>query len=165
MAIPMAVIRAGYRVVFEPAALAHETGSETAGEEFARKSRVIAGAVQFLMRRDSAVPLRRPQVLISLVSHKALRWLSPVFAMLAFGASLRLAFVSPWFAAVAAAECAMLGLGAAGCIPALRRFEPIALFHYLCLVQAAAAVGVVRGLLGRQAVAWRRFGHAKVEPV
>ena len=37
MAIPMAVIRAGRRVVFEAAARAYEQGSETATEEFARK--------------------------------------------------------------------------------------------------------------------------------
>lgn len=157
MAIPMAVVRAGYRVVFEAGARASEAGSETAAEEFARKSRVIAGAVQFLLRRDSAVPLRRPQVLFSLVSHKALRWLSPGFAALAFAAALSLAPRSSWFAAAAAIQSAVLLLGAAGCIPALRRFEPVALVHYLCLVQAAAAVGVIKGVFGRQHVTWRRF--------
>ena len=56
MAIPMAVVRKGYRVVFEPEARAHEQGVETAREEFSRKSRVVAGAIQFLTRRDSNVP-------------------------------------------------------------------------------------------------------------
>ena len=35
------------------------------GEEFARKARVIAGAMQFLRRGDSAVPLDAPGVRIS----------------------------------------------------------------------------------------------------
>ena len=55
LAIPMGIVRAGHRVVYEPGARAHEHGSETATEEFARKSRVIAGAVQFMSRRDSSV--------------------------------------------------------------------------------------------------------------
>jgi cellulose synthase/poly-beta-1,6-N-acetylglucosamine synthase-like glycosyltransferase len=94
MAIPMAVVRAGYRVVYEGTARALEQGSETAREEFARKMRVIAGAVQFIRRRDSAVPASAPQVIVSLVSHKALRWLSPLFAIAIFVSSLLLAGTS-----------------------------------------------------------------------
>jgi len=50
-----------------------------------------------------------------------------------------------------------LGLGLAGCVPALRRLPLIGLAHYFCLVQAAAAIGFVRGLRGGQSVLWRRF--------
>ena len=160
MAIPMAVIRAGGRVVFEPAAVAYEQGSETAREEFARKTRVIAGAVQFLLRRDSSVPSSRFQVLAALISHKTLRWLSPVFAALAFAASLVLASGSPLFFAAALAQGAFLLAGLIGCIPAIRRVSPFGLAHYFWLVQAAAAVGFARGMLGRQAVAWRRYQRA-----
>jgi len=39
----------------------------------------------------------------------------------------------------------------------LRRLAPIGLSHYFCLVQAAAAVGFIKGLSGRQSVLWRRF--------
>jgi len=80
MAIPMSIVRAGYRVVFEPEAQAEEPGVESAREEFARKARVVAGAVQFLARPESSVPATAPQVIFSLISHKALRWLSPAFA-------------------------------------------------------------------------------------
>ena len=79
MAIPMAVARAGYRVVFEPSAMAREAGSDSVVEEFSRKSRVVAGAVQFLLRRDSSLPLTAFQVWFAMVSHKGLRWFSPVF--------------------------------------------------------------------------------------
>jgi cellulose synthase/poly-beta-1,6-N-acetylglucosamine synthase-like glycosyltransferase len=160
MAIPMAVVRAGRRVVFEPAAVAHERGSETAAEEFTRKARVVAGAVQFLLRRDSSVPRSRFQVLAALISHKALRWLSPVFAVLAFSASIVLVPASPVFLVAAVAQAAFLALGLLGCIPAIRRIGPFGLAHYFWLVQTAAAVGFVRGVFGRQSVAWRRFQRA-----
>jgi len=157
MAIPMAVVRAGRRVVFEDAAHAVEQGSATAKEEFARKTRVIAGAMQFVRRRDSGVPLSALQVVVSLVSHKVLRWLSPLFATTAFVTSLVLAPVWPGYAAAAAAQVLLVALGVAGCAPSLRRVAVIALAHYCCLVQAAAAVGFIRGLSGRQSVLWRRF--------
>ena len=165
MAIPLGIIRAGYRVILEPRALAREAGSETAVEEFARKARVIAGAVQFLLRRDGSVPTANVQILISLISHKALRWLSPWFGALAFLASLRLAFSSPVFAALAAMQGLILVLGLFGCSPVIRRWAPVALAHYFCLVQTAAIFGVVRGLAGRQAATWRRFARVPVRLV
>jgi cellulose synthase/poly-beta-1,6-N-acetylglucosamine synthase-like glycosyltransferase len=159
MAIPMAVVRAGGRVVFEPNARAQEPGVESALEEFARKTRVVAGAMQFLSRPDSSVPVSAPQVILSLVSHKALRWLSPAFAMIVFGTSMTLAEsgVFDQYIAVSILQAVVLILGLAGCVPALRRLPPIGLSHYFCLVQAAAAAGFVKGLSGRQSVLWRRF--------
>jgi cellulose synthase/poly-beta-1,6-N-acetylglucosamine synthase-like glycosyltransferase len=163
MAIPMAVTRAGRRVVFEPEARAHERGSETATEEFVRKSRVIAGAVQFLMRGDSAVSRRNSQLVVTMVSHKALRWLSPVLAVVAFLTSTTLAFYSSWFLVIASAQLFFMLGGLAGCWPRLRRLKPIGIAHYFWLVQAAAAVGFTRGIFGHQSVAWRRFQRAPVE--
>jgi cellulose synthase/poly-beta-1,6-N-acetylglucosamine synthase-like glycosyltransferase len=163
MAIPMAAVRAGRRVIFEPLAIAHEHGSDSAREEFARKSRVIAGAVQFLSRPDSDVPWNRKQVMFSLVSHKGLRWLSPAFGACAFAASLVLAQTSTAYAVAVTAQLSLLVFGIAGCIPVLRRTSLVAIAHYFCLVQAAAGVGFVRGLSGRQSVLWRRFNRAPME--
>jgi cellulose synthase/poly-beta-1,6-N-acetylglucosamine synthase-like glycosyltransferase len=163
MAIPMAVTRAGRRVVFEPEAHAHERGSESAVEEFVRKARVIAGAVQFLGRPDSAVPAGNLQLIFTMVSHKALRWLSPVLALQVLVTSAVLAWYSTWFLGIAVVQLVFLAGGVAGCSPALRRLGPISIAHYFWLVQAAAAVGVARGLLGHQSVAWRRFQRAPVE--
>jgi cellulose synthase/poly-beta-1,6-N-acetylglucosamine synthase-like glycosyltransferase len=157
MAIPMGVLRTGHRVVFEPAARAFEQGSETATEEFARKSRVTAGAMQFLRRRASDVPLNAPQVMLSLLSHKALRWLSPVFGAVTLLSSLALAGAGLIYAAVAGVVGSILLVGALGCVPTFRRLSPVAIAHYFCLVQTAAAYGFVRGLAGRQSVLWKRF--------
>lgn len=164
MAIPMGVLRSGHRVVFEDEALAEEAGSGSSSEEFWRKVRVVAGAVQFLLRPDSGVPMRQKQALFTLVSHKALRWMSPAFGTIAFLSSALLAPSSWFFSTVLAAECGVFALGVAGCAPVLRRYSVVALPHYFCLVQAAAAVGFLRGIGGRQPVAWRRFARATVQP-
>jgi cellulose synthase/poly-beta-1,6-N-acetylglucosamine synthase-like glycosyltransferase len=161
MAIPMAIVKAGRRVIFEPAARALEKGSETASEEFARKARVIAGAMQFLGRRDSAISIATPQVIFSFVSHKVLRWLSPAFAGCAVVSSLVLVDSGPAYTTAVAAQATLVALGLAGCVPALRRRGPVAIAHYFCLIQAAAAVGFVRGLARRQSVLWRRFERAQ----
>jgi cellulose synthase/poly-beta-1,6-N-acetylglucosamine synthase-like glycosyltransferase len=163
MAIPMAIARTGHRVVFEPAARAYEQGSETAREEFSRKARVVAGALQFMARRDSAMSLSTPQLIFSFISHKALRWLSPAFAACAFLASVMLASTSAVYAVAAAAQAVIFAGGVAGCVPVLRRSSLIAIAHYYCLVQVAAVVGFLRGLTGRQSVLWDRSARVQRE--
>ncbi len=164
MAIPMAVLRSGSRVVFEPSALAEEAGSDSSTQEFWRKVRLVAGAVQFLMRPDSGVPARQVQALFTLASHKTLRWMSPAFGAAALVASVVLAPASGFFRGIVAIEAGMLALAAAGCVPVIRRIPLVALAHYFCLVQVAAALGLLRGLAGRQPVTWRRFARATVQP-
>ena len=136
---------------------------ESAMEEFSRKTRVVAGAMQFLARSDSSVPLSSPQVILSLVSHKALRWMSPAFALVLFVTSMVLTGTGVYhqYRAVWVTSSLIMAFGLLGTFPGLRRIPPIGLSHYLCLVQAAAAVGFLKGLSGRQSVLWRRFERAR----
>jgi cellulose synthase/poly-beta-1,6-N-acetylglucosamine synthase-like glycosyltransferase len=164
MAVPMAVVRQGYRVVFEPEAIAFEHGSRSAWEEFTRKTRIVAGAVQFLRRGRTQIPWRAPQAVFSLFSHKVLRWLSPVIGSVFFMScfALRnegLAFALLWWTAVVA-----MGVGLLGCVESLRRLLPIGVCYYFGMVHVAAATGMLRGLIGGQAVAWQRFPRTPVSP-
>ncbi len=163
IAIPMAVARTGHRVVFEAEALAYEQGPRTAIEEFRRRVRISAGGVQYLIRFDSVVPTTQTQLMISLVVHKALRWLTFSFAILGFVSAIRLSADSRMFSAFVIVNIGLLAAGIAGCVPLLRRWRPIGLMHYFCLVQSATAVGLVRGLRNRQPVAWERFARAPVK--
>jgi hypothetical protein len=101
--------------------------------------------------------------MFSLVSHKALRWLSPAFATLALLGSALLAKTSPLYLTATALQTTLIAVGLAGCSPRLRRWGIVALAHYFCLVQGAAAVGALRGLSRRQSVLWRRFAHGRLE--
>ena len=103
-----------------------------------------------------------PQVILSLVSHKALRWMSPAFAMVVFLSSVTLAGSGVFYRYTVVSIVQAVrphprpGGLRAGAAPAAAR----GLAHYFCLVQAAAAVGFVKGLSGRQSVLWRRFVRA-----
>jgi hypothetical protein len=90
--------------------------------------------------------------------------MSPVFAAITLLTSVVLVAESRIYATALAAQLALLVLGLAGCAPVLRRIGIIAVAHYFCLVQAAAAVGFMRGLAGRQSVLWQRFERAQAAP-
>lgn len=160
VAIPMEIARLGYRVVMVSEAKAFEDGSLSSSQEFGRKARIAAGAVQFLHTEASRVSLERPQLLFTLFSHKIARWLSPVAAVLALLSGVVMAVASPFYLIVMSAFTSLIVIGLLGLNAALRRFPPIGLGYYLCLMQAATLVGLVRGVTGKQRVTWRRFARA-----
>src|SRR5437773_7949024 len=79
--IGVEIVRQGKRVVFEPRAMAWETGPTSIAEEFRRKVRIAAGAAQALVR-GNGFPRGAPwRFWFVFVSHKLLRWLSPIIGM------------------------------------------------------------------------------------
>src|SRR5205823_571464 len=68
-------IAQGYRLVFEPDAIAYETVAPTDREEFRRKVRVIAQGLRGLWAvRELFNPLRYGFYSVQIFSHKLLRW-------------------------------------------------------------------------------------------
>ena len=81
--ITMNVIKQGFRVVYEPDAVATENGTPRARDEFRRRIRVAAGAMQSL-KRGQFPPIWRPIEFLQYISHKLLRWLGPVWLLALF---------------------------------------------------------------------------------
>lgn len=89
--IPMQVVAAGRRCLFEPAAIAFDQPSDSTAKETIRKRRTIAGAAQLLVNHPTwLLPWRNP-IWFEFVSHKLLRLTSPLLLLLAAAANLRLA--------------------------------------------------------------------------
>ena len=75
--IPMRIVLAGKRVIFDPAARVSEVVSQSAKSEYERKARTLAGNYQlFAEMPELLAPWRNP-IFIQLVSHKLGRLLVP----------------------------------------------------------------------------------------
>ena len=75
--IPMRVVLAGKRVIFDPAARAYEVASQNSKSEYARKTRTLAGNYQlFAQMPELLAPWRNP-IFLQMVSHKLGRLLVP----------------------------------------------------------------------------------------
>ncbi|HLG14434.1 MAG TPA: glycosyltransferase family 2 protein [Blastocatellia bacterium] len=87
---PMQIALAGRRVVFEDKAVAYDSVAETAGHEFSRKVRTLAGNYQLcqLMPR-LLVPTRA--LVFQFYSHKLMRLAAPLFLLLLLAANVALA--------------------------------------------------------------------------
>lgn len=160
LVIGMRIAKQGYRVIYDPSAFASENATVDVGQEFRRKVRIVAGAVREL-RRGSIIP--RPcqfQLFWSFVSHKLLRWLVPWFLLTILTcnvAQLSMCGCSPFALVLLLSQitfyvCALIGTTQPNQPwPAI-----INIPFYFCMVNAAALIGLLRGLLGVERVTWQK---------
>ncbi len=153
--IPMAVIRQGRRVVHEPEALAWERGPASLGEEFRRKVRIAAGAAQGLRRGNAWPPLSAPLAFwFVFVSHKMLRWLSPVL-----GLGVVICALAGMEQPAARAILALLAVGIAVALVQVLSGSKNRLVNipfYFLFGQVAVGWGLLRGIAGQQTVLWAK---------
>lgn len=159
--IPMLIVRAGYRALFEPAARAYDHVANTTHEEFARKVRTIAGTFQLFGHHPWLLSPRQNRLWWQTVSHKLLRLTGPLALAGILVANLFLLGV-PFYRVTLA--CQVLAYGGALSEHAHRR----GLRHHrvtkilfgvpyaFCVLQAATVFGFVRFVMGRQTVTWIR---------
>lgn len=80
--LPLGVVRAGYRVVLVPEAVARDRPSKDLRTEFARKLRTLAGNLQLVRMDHRVLSPRANPVLWRYLSHKVLRVFVPLLVLL-----------------------------------------------------------------------------------
>jgi cellulose synthase/poly-beta-1,6-N-acetylglucosamine synthase-like glycosyltransferase len=161
--IPLRIAVRGWRVPFEPMAVAYEETTEDAGKEFGRRARIGAGNWQAIARVPDVLDPRTRFVFFAFVSHKLLRWATPLLLPVALLATAALA-VTPgaWgYRLLLVAQLGFYGLalaGRQGVVGPLGRVASIA--HYFVAMNVALAVGFWRFVRGTQGPTWRRTERA-----
>jgi poly-beta-1,6-N-acetyl-D-glucosamine synthase len=148
-------VRQGYRVVMDPRATAVEEGPQGEQEEFRRKIRIASGAMQGLKRGNARPGEKAPALFWFIwVSHKLLRWMLPVNALVAVAAAA-LAWPHPL------AQIFLAGVAAIVLLAAVRRMTGWATAlldapYYFVFGQIGVLIGLWRGLRGSQSVLWAK---------
>jgi hypothetical protein len=88
VAVPMAAVLAGRRVVFEEGALAFDRLQSDIGAEYRRKVRTLAGNFQLMSLMPELLDPRKNPIFLQFVSHKAGRLVVPYLLLLAIVSSL-----------------------------------------------------------------------------
>ena len=153
---PLQAIRKGYRVVFEDRALAYEETTQSTGEEFSMRVRVVTRAMRGLLSvSDLLKPWKFAWPAFQLWSHKIMRWMVPLFliALLAANSFLLDSFFYRFTLAVqlffyAAALLNML-------LPLHRQWKPLGIPLFFCTLNAAALVSMLEICRGRKYVTWQ----------
>jgi glycosyltransferase involved in cell wall biosynthesis len=149
--IPLRIVQRGFRVAYEPAALAQEEAHEMGG--FGRRVRIMAGNFEQLRELKPLLWPPRPLMLFFFLSHKAARLIVPP-ALIAIAAANLALLQSPLYRWIALAQLAFYVLVALGASWQLRP-KVLRLPYYFCMINAAALVGVYHALRGRQTLRWK----------
>jgi cellulose synthase/poly-beta-1,6-N-acetylglucosamine synthase-like glycosyltransferase len=154
--LTLRLVERGYRVLYEPAATAHEEGSFTIGEDFRVKVRMAAGGFSTLFA-DWRTVFLSGAFTFKFISHKLLRWFMPLFLLGALLGSAALA--GQWFYALLfGIQVACYALAAIGWWLNARGVRP-GLFYvpfYFAAMNAAMAGGLLRFLRGGQSALWSK---------
>ncbi len=154
--IPMQVVMAGHRVGFEPAAVARDVRTTTAGQEYQRKVRTLTGNLQLVAWQPAVLLPGRNPVWVQLWCHKLLRLATP-YALMAHLVGV----IGATFAASAAMGWGLVGGG--GGLAALLALAPGGVGRRVrgavgwgLAMQAAILTATWNGLRGRWDV-WHRL--------
>lgn len=156
--ISTSVVAQGYRLVYEPNAVAYEAVAKTSNIEFGRKLRtLVLGLHGVWAMRQLLSPFRYGFYAVQLFSHKVLRRLV-VFPL------ILLILVSPFvwsqgivYQAAVLAQIVVYGLGGLGFILDRMGYggrKIVTLPYFFCMVNFAALVAVIKLLRGYRIVRW-----------
>jgi len=150
--IPLRVVEQGYRVAYEPSAVAYEPAREMEG--FGRRVRIAAGNVEQLGAIKTLLWPPRPTVLFCFLSHKVGRLLMPVAMLTAAAASAAL-WGQPFYTLMAWAQILFYALAIlAAFFPLKPRF--LRLPYYFCMINSALFAWVYYAVALRQVIPSRR---------
>ncbi len=169
--LALRVLQQGYRVVYVPTARSWERVSLTAQDEVTRRTRIVAGRYQAMVRGRALLPWNRPLLVWQILSHKYLRPLVPLFMITAFLANT----VAIWPPTGPRqqknpARLARIMMGGQLLFYALSLVgtwvkvggkvgKLLYLPAYLVNSNAAALLGLIRFLAGQQTVRWQRVAR------
>ena len=146
--VPMRVIKAGKRVVFQSTAIARDRLFSQKGREFSRKVRTLTGNYQLLRLEPWLLSAQNP-LLFRFVCHKLLRLAVPLFLalMLITSAAAKGSF---YHAAFLAQTLFYLAAAFGAISPSAKAFKPIAVAHTFVLLNAAALMAFYSFITGRK---------------
>lgn len=157
--MPMRLLQRGWRVFYEPRAIAVEESAPSLEDEFVRRVRIGAGGFQALSR---LLPLLSPRygfTSYAFFSHKVLRWMAPFFLVGAVILNLVLAVLgSVFFQVLLGMQVGFYVLAWVGLHwqPRGRMRVLLALPTQFVMMNLALLFGFVRWVTGSQRVTWKR---------
>jgi cellulose synthase/poly-beta-1,6-N-acetylglucosamine synthase-like glycosyltransferase len=155
--VGMRIRAAGWRIIYDPEAVAREEAAGSLRDEFRRRVRIGAGNFHALGYTWRLLLPGAGMVAFAYWSHKVLRWFAPVALIGGFASAWALV-ADPIYAAAAGAGLLVVTLALAG-YGLERRHVHRSLFsipYYFLSMNLALVMGFLRFLTGRQTTVWTR---------
>jgi cellulose synthase/poly-beta-1,6-N-acetylglucosamine synthase-like glycosyltransferase len=156
--LSMRLVAAGWRVIYEPAAVAYEPPSPSLAADWQRRTRIAAGGFQSIARLPEMLDPRNSLVTWMYLSHRVLRWAVTPFLLPVILILNLLLWPKRFYRVLLLAQAFFYILGIFGFLHARRGRSqglPYTIFYFI-LANLAALAGFLRYIRGRQPVTWRK---------
>lgn len=158
--LPLDVRLQGYRVVQDPEAVVFDTMPDTVEGEFRARVRMTARNWTGTLSRPALLnPLRFPLTSLGLISHKLLRWLTPVLLAIIFSLNVFLVFhhqqIFLWILQLIFYAAALVGW------ISTRMKRPAGIFAYpfsFCLANVGFLLGLLKAARSEKITAYQTGG-------
>jgi cellulose synthase/poly-beta-1,6-N-acetylglucosamine synthase-like glycosyltransferase len=157
---PLMIVIKGFRVVYEEEALCFEETTKKTHNEWKMRVRVIRGGMSGMIYAKKILnPIFYPVPFFQLISHKILRWLIPVFALLIFFINNLVVVLEPALIfprVLLFAQLSFYGIALLSYIMEKRglRSTIAALPLYLIVLNAASLVALVKTVTSNLEATW-----------
>jgi cellulose synthase/poly-beta-1,6-N-acetylglucosamine synthase-like glycosyltransferase len=153
--IPLALRFQGYRVVYDPEAIATEEIAPSLSAQFSRRVRIGAGNYQTLFGNLRYLNPLNGLLTFTFISHRLLRWLAPFFLVTAFMCSLAL-LGDTSFGVFLALQCAFYLAALLGYVLKKKGYRTSVLSVPLnfCSMNLALLFGFFAYVTGHQGATW-----------
>ena len=154
---PLGAWRRGFRIAYEPKAVATEYSSGCFGDEFYRRRRIVSRSLYGLWTEAGVLnPGAHFFFAFQMFSHKLLRWLVPVWLLVVLAVNIPLA-ASALYGLLLALQVAFYGLAALGLLlpKRLGRYWLFYVPAYFAATNWGTLLGVLSFLTGRRDRVWQ----------
>ena len=160
--LSMNIAMKGYRIIYEPEALALETSSANVTEELKRKVRISAGGIQSIIRLKAMWNIfKYPVLSFQYISHRVLRWtVTPFLMILAFIFNIFVVIdnTNIFYSVILILQIIFYGAALFGWLLSRRQIKVKMLFipYYFCMMNFAVLKGMNRYFSGMQKATWEK---------
>jgi cellulose synthase/poly-beta-1,6-N-acetylglucosamine synthase-like glycosyltransferase len=153
----MRLVEDGWRVVYEPDAVAREAPSESLAADWQRRVRIAAGGFQAIPRLWKILNPVRGLVAWQYFSHKVMRWITPFLLLIIFFMNLLL-WQNSFYQLIFLGQVAFYSLASIGFILSKHGKDSGVLYaiFFFCFTNIATMVGFWRFITGKQSVVWQK---------
>ena len=154
---PLHAWQRGFRIAYEPTAVATEYSSVRFGDEFHRRRRIVSRSLYGLWTEVAVLnPFAHFFFAFQMFSHKLLRWLVPVWLLVVLAVNIPLA-ASQYYGLLLALQVAFYGLAALGLLLPewLGRYWLFYVPAYFTATNWGTLLGLLSFLTGRRNHVWQ----------
>jgi cellulose synthase/poly-beta-1,6-N-acetylglucosamine synthase-like glycosyltransferase len=151
---PIQIQAQGWQVVFEAGAVATEKATGAIREEFSRKVRIVTRGLTAFFRYHRRFRMLRGTWGFCFVSHKLLRWFTPLYLLTALGATTVAAAANGGFLWLLCGQLMFYALALAGWAFPGRGGRLLTIPFYFSMINLAALVAIVSYLRGTRRTTW-----------